>query len=279
MNLKEGIQVLYHEALASAKAIAVYHSMNLSGEIGIILNLTPTYPRDEHNEADVNAAKFVDGFFNRSFLDPAVKGHFPEDMVAWAKVNDLLPETTPEDLAIIAENTVDLLGVNYYQPRRAKAKETPVETRPEGLLPEDFYDVYDMPGKKMNPYRGWEIYEKGIYDTLMNLKENYGNIRCYISENGMGVEGEERFVNEQGVIEDDYRIEFVQDHLKWVHQAIQEGSNVQGYHMWTCMDNWSWLNAYKNRYGFIAVDLDDDAKRTIKKSGRWFKEMTANNGF
>lgn len=279
MNLKEGIQVLYHEALASAKAIAVYHSMNLSGEIGIILNLTPTYPRDEHNEADVNAAKFVDGFFNRSFLDPAVKGHFPEDMVAWAKANDLLPETTPEDLAIIAENTVDLLGVNYYQPRRAKAKETPVETRPEGLLPEDFYDVYDMPGKKMNPYRGWEIYEKGIYDTLMNLKENYGNIRCYISENGMGVEGEERFVNEQGIIEDDYRIEFVQDHLKWVHQAIQEGSNVQGYHMWTCMDNWSWLNAYKNRYGFIAVDLDDDAKRTIKKSGRWFKEMTANNGF
>lgn len=279
MNLKEGIQVLYHEALASAKAIAVYHSMNLSGEIGIILNLTPTYPRDEHNEADVNAAKFVDGFFNRSFLDPAVKGHFPEDMVAWAKANDLLPETTPEDLAIIAENTVDLLGVNYYQPRRAKVKETPVETRPEGLLPEDFYDVYDMPGKKMNPYRGWEIYEKGIYDTLMNLKENYGNIRCYISENGMGVEGEERFVNEQGVIEDDYRIEFVQDHLKWVHQAIQEGSNVQGYHMWTCMDNWSWLNAYKNRYGFIAVDLDDDAKRTIKKSGRWFKEMTANNGF
>ena len=89
----------------------------------------------------------------------------------------------------------------------------------------------------------------------------------------MGVEGEERFVNEQGVIEDDYRIEFVQDHLKWVHQAIQEGSNVQGYHMWTCMDNWSWLNAYKNRYGFIAVDLDDDAKRTIKKSGRWFKEL------
>ncbi|MGC3206681.1 family 1 glycosylhydrolase, partial [Enterococcus faecalis] len=76
----------------------------------------------------VNAAKFVDGFFNRSFLDPAVKGQFPEDMVAWAKANVLLPETTPEDLAIIAENTVDLLGVYYYQPRRAKAKETPVET-------------------------------------------------------------------------------------------------------------------------------------------------------
>ena len=91
-------------------------------------------------------------------------------MVAWAKANDLLPETTPEDLAIIAENTVDLLGVNYYQPRRAKAKETPVETRPEGLLPEDFM-MSTICLAKMNPYRGWEIYEKGIYDTLMNLKK------------------------------------------------------------------------------------------------------------
>ena len=97
----------------------------------------------------------------------------------------------------------------------------------------------------MNPYRGWEIYEKGIYDILTNTRENYDNIKCFISENGMGVEGEERYVNEQGMIEDDYRIEFVTDHLKYVHQAIQEGTNCLGYHMWTCMDNWSWTNAYK----------------------------------
>lgn len=279
VNLKHGVQVAYHEALASAKAIEVYHSLALTGEIGIVLNLTPSYPRDPGNEADVKAARLVDGLFNRSFLDPAVKGHFPEDIVAWLKEQDLMPETTLEDLATIAENTIDLLGVNYYQPRRVKAKESPIEISSNGILPEDFYDVYDMPGKKMNPYRGWEIYEKGIYDTLMNLKENYHNIRCYISENGMGVEGEERFVNAEGMIEDDYRIEFVKDHLKWVYQAIQEGSQVQGYHMWTCMDNWSWLNAYKNRYGFIAVDLDQEAKRTIKKSGYWFKELTKNNGF
>ena len=69
-----------------------------------------------------------------------------------------MPETTPEDLAIIAENTVDL-EENYYQPRRAKAKETPVETRPEGLLPEDFM-MSTICLAKMNPYRGWEIYEK-----------------------------------------------------------------------------------------------------------------------
>lgn len=81
----------------------------------------------------------------------------------------------------------------------------------------------------------------------------------------MGVEGEERFQDEEGMIHDDYRIDFISEHLKWVHQAIQEGSHVKGYHLWTFMDNWSWSNAYKNRYGFVSVDLEEDGKRTIKK--------------
>ena len=278
VNLKKAVQVGYHEALASAKAIKAYHEMNLKGEIGIILNLTPSYPRDENNPEDVKAAAIADAFFNRSFLDSAVKGEFPQDLVDLLREIDHLPEMEPEDLAIIKENTVDLLGVNYYQPRRIKAKESTAKLA-EGPMPDDYFDNYIMSGRKMNPYRGWEIYEKGIYDILTNLRENYGNIRCFISENGMGVEGEEAYINADGSIEDDYRIEFVKDHLVYVHQAIQEGSNVQGYHMWTCMDNWSWTNAYKNRYGFIAVDLEQEGKRTIKKSGRWFKEMTSQNGF
>ena len=95
----------------------------------------------------------------------------------------------------------------------------------------------------------------------------------------MGVEGEEKFRNEDGMIEDDYRIEFIKGHLEWVHKAIQEGSNVKGYHLWTFMDNWSWSNAYKNRYGFVSVNLDKDGERSIKKSGYWIKEVSANNGF
>lgn len=189
-----------------------------------------------------------------------------------------MPVTEEGDKELIKENTVDILGINYYQPRRVKAKEhLPNPEAP--FMPERFFDYYVMPGRKMNPYRGWEIYEKGIYDILMNVKENYGNIECFISENGMGVEGEERFRDENGMIHDDYRIEFIREHLKWVHQAIQEGANVKGYHVWTFMDNWSWMNAYKNRYGLVAVDLENDRKRTIKKSGYWFKTLAENNGF
>jgi 6-phospho-beta-glucosidase len=105
----------------------------------------------------------------------------------------MVPEMQGNDLDIIKNNTVDLLGVNYYQPRRIKAKETPVDSK-AAPMPENYFDVYDMPGKKMNPYRGWEIYEKGIYDLLINLRDNYGNLPCFISENGMGVENEQPFL-------------------------------------------------------------------------------------
>ena len=278
VDMKRAVQVAYHESLASAKAIKVYRDLNLDGEIGIILNLTPSYPRDANNPEDVKAASLADAFFNRSFLDPAIRGIFPEDLVSLLKDLDYLPDYTAEELAIIKENTIDLLGINYYQPRRIKQKESS-ERLSDKPMPDDYFDNYIWPDRKMNPYRGWEIYEKGIYDCLINVRDHYGNIPCFISENGMGVEGEAKFKNADGMIEDDYRIDFLKGHLSYVHQAIEEGCNVKGYHLWTCMDNWSWMNAYKNRYGLISVDLDNDKKRTIKKSGYWFKEVSDRNGF
>lgn len=277
VDFKRAVQVGYHSALASAKAIQAYKEEGQRGKIGIILNVTPSYPRSSH-PADVKAAKIADLFFNRSFLDVSVKGDFPEELIQLLEKHDLLPVTQTEDRVIFSTYTIDLLGVNYYQPRRVKAKE--YATHPDApLMPEHFFDAYDMPGRKMNPYRGWEIYEKGIYDILINLKDNYNNVECFISENGMGVENEQRFKDDSGIIQDDYRIDFYKDHLKWVHKALEEGANVKGYHVWTFMDNWSWMNAYKNRYGLVSVDLNNNAKRSIKKSGYWFKDVAINNSF
>jgi len=270
-DFQKCVQAGFHSILASALAIRAYHKKNLGGQIGIILNLTPSYPRSQH-PADVEAATIADAFFNRSFLDPSVKGTFPSELVDVLKKEGFMPHIEESDLEVIKENTVDLLGINYYQPRRVKAKENLFNPNAP-FKPERYFEYYDMPGKKMNPYRGWEIYEKGIYDILLNVKENYGNIQCFISENGMGVENESRFLNEDGMIEDHYRIEFYEEHLRWVHKAIQEGVNVKGYHVWTFLDNWSWLNAYKNRYGLVSVDLDNDFQRTVKKSGYWFKQL------
>ena len=277
INMKHAVQVGFHETLASAKAIKVYHEMNLDGEIGIILNLTPSYPRDENDPEDVKAAQIADAFFNRSFLDPAVKGTFPEELVTIVKELDMVPAMEADDLQTIRENTIDLLGINYYQPRRIMKKESPIDEA-KSPMPDDYFDNYDMPNKKMNPYRGWEIYEKGIYDLCMDIKNNYGNIESFISENGMGVANEERFMDENGQVIDDYRIEFIQDHLAYLWKAIQDGCNIKGYHLWTFIDCWSWINAYKNRYGLVSLDLATQ-KRTIKKSGLFYKELSEQNGF
>ena len=276
VDFRRAVQVWYHLVLAHARAVQVYRESGQDGKIGIILNLTPSYPRSQH-PADLKASRIADAFFNRSFLDPVTKGEFPEELMEILRLHDSMPAMRDGDLEIIRSHPIDLLGVNYYQPRRVKAKEhLPHPEAP--LLPTHFFDYYEMPGRKMNVYRGWEIYEKGVYDILINLKENYGNIECFISENGMGVQDEHRFLRD-GMIHDDYRIEFIREHLKWVHRALQEGCNVRGYHLWTFMDNWSWINAYKNRYGLVAVDLDNDYRRTVKKSGLWFKQVAENHGF
>ena len=272
---KAAVQVAYHTALASAFAIKEYHELNQGGKIGIVLNLTPAYPRSQ-NEADVKASNIAELFANKSFLDPAIKGEYDQELIDIIKKHNLMPEYTQEDLSIIKNNTVDFLGINYYQPVRVCAKaHLPNPEAP--FMPDYYYDHYVMPGRRMNPYRGCEIYPKGIYDIAINIKNNYGNIEWMITENGMGVENEERF-RKDGMIHDDYRIDFYKEHLTWLHKGIEEGSNCIGYHVWTFIDCWSWINAYKNRYGLIELDLETQERR-IKKSGQWFKELSEKGGF
>lgn len=273
-DMKAAVQVAYHTALASALAIREFHT-RCRGKIGMIINLTPNYPRSDSPE-DLKAARIAELFSSKCFLDPAVKGTYPQELIDIIQAYDMMPKYTKEELEIIQENTIDFLGVNYYQPIRVCAKETPVD--PSAMMtPETFYDLYDMPGKRINPYRGWEIYPKGIYDIASLIKEDYGNIEWMVTENGMGVENEERFI-ENGRIEDDYRIDFYKEHLEWLHKGIHEGSNCIGYHVWTGVDCWSWLNSYKNRYGLISLDLKTQ-KRTMKKSGFWFRELAEKRGF
>lgn len=143
-------------------------------------------------------------------------------------------------------------------------------------MPDRYFEEYEWPEARINPYRGWEVYPKAIYDIARNVMDNYKNIPWFISENGMGVEGEERYRNADGSIDDDYRIEFYNEHLAWLHKAIEEGSNCFGYHPWCAIDCWSWNNAYKNRYGFIGIDLNDQSRK-IKKSGRWLKKTSEEN--
>ncbi|MBO0453909.1 glycoside hydrolase family 1 protein [Candidatus Enterococcus murrayae] len=274
VDFRRAIQVAYHTLLAHKAAVKIFREVTQTSEIGIILNISPTYPRSEVEE-DVLAAFQSDLLNTRSFLDPAVLGTIPEELTELLAEHDLLPEREAGDHELIKENLVDFIGLNYYQPRRVQA---PIAPKKPAEMPADFYAAYDWPDKKMNPYRGWEIYPEALYDVALMMKKEYNNIPWYVSENGMGVADEERFMNDSGEIEDDYRIEFMKEHLSYLHQGIVEGSNCFGYHAWTFVDCWSWLNGYKNRYGFYRLDLDT-LERSMKKSGRWMRAVSEKNGF
>lgn len=273
---KAAVQVAYHTALASALAVRACHEVAPDAKIGIVLNLTPAYPRSD-NPADVRAAHIAELFANKSFLDPSVKGTYDPELVELIKKHDLMPSVDEADLAAIRDNVVDYLGVNFYQPLRVCARAS--LPNPEApFMPTYYYDVYAMPGRRMNPHRGWEIYPHALYDIAINLRDNYGNIEWIVSENGMGVEGEDKFRGADGTIQDDYRIDFIKEHLTELARGIDEGSNCIGYHLWTFIDCWSWLNAYKNRYGLVELDLETQERR-IKKSGRWYKQLAEARGF
>ncbi|MBS7577036.1 MULTISPECIES: glycoside hydrolase family 1 protein [unclassified Enterococcus] len=276
---KKAVQVAYHLNLASAKVIRAFRAMGMNeqgNQIGIVLNLTPTYAASDAR-ADLESARIAELWNNKMFLEPAIWGRFPEELESLLTADGVIWQTEAEDATIIAENTIDFLGVNFYHPNRVKAPDV-APNSVGSWMPDRYYDSFDMPGRRVNLDRGWEIYPEAMYDIAINIKDNYKNIPWYVSENGMGVSDEERFINDDGVIEDDYRIGFVKEHLEWLHKGIEAGSNCFGYHMWTPIDCWSWLNAYKNRYGFISNNIHTQVK-TVKKSGQWFKKVAEDNGF
>lgn len=277
VNGPKAVQVAYNLNLASAKVVQRFKEMAMHSQgcqIGTVLNLTPTYAASDAL-ADQEAARIAELWNNKLFLEPAIFGHFPEELVELLTADGVLWESTPEEMAIIKENTIDFLGVNFYHPNRVQAPDIAPNSVGD-WMPNRYYDAYDMPGRRMNIDKGWEIYPKALYDIALNIKENYDNIPWFVSENGMGVSREERFLNVDGQIQDDYRIDFIQEHLEWVHKGIEAGSNCFGYHLWTPIDCWSWSNAYRNRYGFIANNIHTQVK-TIKKSGEWFKKIAESN--
>lgn len=280
-NLVDGpkaVKVAYNLQLASAKVVRKFRQINRNpkGKIGIILNLTPPNPASNSAE-DLAASEYADMWLNQFFMMASTKGHFPEKLMNIFREDGVMFDASAEEYAIIQENLVDYLGLNYYHPHRVKAPEISPKSLTIDWMPDNYYDEYEMPGRRMNVDKGWEIYPKAVYDIAMDVKNNYGNIEWFVSENGTGVSREERYLNASGMIEDNYRIQFIQEHLYWLHRAIDEGANCFGYHLWTPIDCWSWGNAYRNRYGFISNDIHTQT-RTIKKSGHWFTEVSKQNG-
>ncbi|KII75312.1 glycoside hydrolase family 1 protein [Vibrio renipiscarius] len=275
---KLAVQVGYNIILAHAKAVKEFHKLELKeSKIGVVLNLTPSYTRDEREE-DKKAAWYADLLFNRSFLDPMVKNEIPQELCEIFAEHGVTPETTSEEIDYITSAKIDFLGVNYYVPRRVKAREVAYDL--DYFTPEYYFENYINPEGRFNPYRdNNEILPTAIHDIAINVKDNYGNIPWFLAEIGIAMDEEsEGKPGSDGIIDDTFRTDLMKEHLIQLHRALEDGANCFGVHQWTFIDNWSWTNSFKRRYGFYRLDLET-GNRIPKKHGLWFKELSISGSF
>ncbi|MBM7692053.1 beta-glucosidase [Peribacillus deserti] len=274
-NTRKWMQWNFNKSLATAKVVQLFkekgYKEKYGSKIGVILNPEVTYARSSAKH-DQDAARIYDLFFYRVFMDPSIKGEYPAELLELMEKHDIVFEAADSELEIIKENTVDYVGLNLYFPHRVKARTT-AWNEEVPFHPAFYYEMFELPGRKMNPFRGWEIYPQIMLDMALRMRDEYGNIEWFIAENGMGVENEFNYKNEQKMIQDDYRIEFISEHLKWLLKGIEEGSNCSGYMLWAFTDNVSPMNAFKNRYGLVEIDLDENRNRRMKKSAYWYQEL------
>ena len=269
----------YHLLLASARAIGAFRKLNCIGQIGLV-HASGNVETEGGDEANRIAGRNADLFYNKWVTDTCVKGYFPEDLFVRMRESGInLDFVKPEDRKDFEAGTVDFLGVNLYNRSYVKPYDG-AETRVsinnkgaassarEGICVKGWFQTAYDPKVRVNKW-GRELYPRCMYDELMDLKKHYGDLPIYITENGHGCYEEP----ENGMIQDDERIEILQEFIDWMKKAMEEGCCVKGYYVWSTMDLYSWVNGYAKRYGLVHVDFENGLKRTPKKSYYWYRDL------
>jgi beta-glucosidase len=258
-DLAEAAAVAKNLLLAHGAAVAEYRAAG-RGQIGLVVNLVPIEPASD-SEADRGAARRHDAYLNRQFLDPVLRGEIaarlPEMFgTAW-------PDWTAAELAQVAQ-PIDFVGVNYYLRLVVCADDGggPARARivPQANCPRTAMD--------------WEIYPRGLTETLVWVHERYGQVPLYITENGAAF-ADKRQPN--GSVNDTERVQYLLEHLRAAGEAISAGVNVRGYFVWSLLDNFEWACGYSKRFGIVHVDFPTQ-QRVAKSSARFYTNVIRSNG-
>ncbi len=246
--------------LAHGSAVRRYREVG-ANEIGLVVNIEPKFPASDQAE-DRAAAQRSDAYMNRQYLDPAFGLGCPEEMVeifgpAWR-------DWTPEELALAAQ-PIDWLGINYYT--RGVMKHD--DGRPPVRA-----DYVRQPGATYTE-TGWEVFEQGLTKTLLWVKERYGDIPLYVTENGSAFA--DPSTASGGHVEDPLRVDYLKRHLRALHAAIAAGADIRGYMAWSLLDNLEWSLGFAKRFGIVHVDFATQ-ERTPKDSAHLYSRVIATNG-
>jgi beta-glucosidase len=263
------LRAAHHLLLAHGRATTAMRALDRRPRLGINLNLDPVTPATA-GRGDAEAARRIDGLYNRLFLDPLFRGRYPGDVL-----EDLggLDRVADAALAAIAA-PLDLLGVNYY-------RRWVVAARPERLRfggpPSPWVgagDVEFVASDRPRTDLGWEIDPSGLDELLLRLARDYPSPPLYVTENGAAFDD---VPDGRGLVADRARIRFLDGHLRAAHRAIQGGADLRGYFVWSLLDNFEWHEGYAKRFGIVYVDFTTQ-RRLSKQSAVWYRETIARGG-
>ncbi len=262
------VAALHHVLLSHGYAVqALRAAARRPIQVGIALNLSPTYPATQ-SAHDLKAASFADDVGNRIMLDPLLKGHYPEGFARswlWRCLQRGLgwrPRhlIQADDLKIISA-PLDWVGVNYYT--RMVVRYVPIIQ----MLP--------IQPKGSEYSEMWEIYPLGIHDLLTRLHADYPQTNWVVTENGIPVP--DKVAADGGGVHDTRRTAYLRAHLAEVRRAMAAGVPVKGYFVWSLLDNFEWAYGYAQRFGLVYVDFQSQ-RRILKDSGKWYREVIRGNG-
>lgn len=258
------LQAAHHLLLAHGLAVPAIRAAAPNPKIGITLNLTPAVPASDTPE-DQGAAQRLDGFWNRWFLDPIYGRGYPQDIRGVYSI--FMPSIDEADLLAIAA-PIDFLGINYYFPvavRAASIFKNPL--RFELITPEEGAAMgYEFTAME------WPIAPRGLTDLLCRIQRDYGPSSIYITENGAAFDDE--LVD--GHVDDPRRVAYLRSHTRAAHAALEAGVPLDGYFVWSLLDNFEWAFGYDKRFGIVYVNYETQ-QRVPKASAEWYRQVIALN--
>ncbi|RFO98242.1 beta-glucosidase [Rhodoferax lacus] len=242
------MQASHHLMLSHGLALQALRAQGSKARLGIVLNLSPVQAATD-SDADQAQAHLEDGKLLRWYMDPLFKGHYPEDVIGHLGAD--APVLHTGDLAAIA-TPMDFMGVNYYS-RSVASANGPWDTRQSG------HPLTEM---------GWEVYPEGLTELLVRMHTDYPVPPLYVTENG----GAFKDLVQDGQVHDADRTDYIARHIEAVAQAMRQGVRMEGYMVWSLLDNFEWASGYAKRFGIVHVDYATQ-KRTLKDSAHWYSNM------
>jgi beta-glucosidase len=238
-------------------------------ELSYTTIVTSVTTPDPDDPADAGAVRLVDGLHNRLFLDPVLRGRYPDDLAELLARNVARGTVRDGDAALIGGTAIDLLGLNYYQPILVKARPGGGSDNPQfpGAEAVEFLRP-DLPRTDMD----WPIDAGALRDALVRVSRDYPGVPLMITENGAAY----RDVVDGGRIADVERIDYLRTHLRAAHEAIEAGADLRGYLAWSLLDNFEWAYGYDKRFGLVHVDYGTQ-RRLPKDSAAWYRGVMESN--